>query len=906
MRRIYFVLLILVAALSANANPIDRQQARQQAEKFLQAKGATLSGEAARAIGRTSSSQQPLYVFNAADNRGFVIVAGDDRIEPIIGYTTQGSFEEGDLPDNFRAWLEQTAAEIEAIKNSPAQTSDMPASIAAAKKVSIHTAINPLIITTWNQGNSSSNDLNTDGVYNVHLPMINGKYPCTGCVATAGAQIMYYYHRDLPNMTQPVPGYKLTDKDGNDVSKGADTSADLPAIQFQWDMMKTKYSKDDPDADAVSAVADLMLYCGYAAHMNYGVDASSASTPTLAKGMSDYFDFNPNTWRSIYRRYYSISEWDEIVYNELACGRPIIYSGSYSGAHAFICDGYDGAGMYHFNWGWGGHYNGYYKLQATNPYGDLNTTKMGYIDENHCIIGLQPNSWPHIYYTDTDDTWESVAAEGIIPSIYSYEIDNTTLTIRLHNTTGEDQYWGYALGEVNNDNTITIIDAGYESHEDRVLKANYIRGITFNVGSYSLSEGVHNLIPLNKLKGETEWKRCTPTDTYFEVRVSGGTCSIIAHPVENLKINQFDLASGGTPGKYQAINLSITNNGDNIEERLYIYLGTADDNGKSATSKVIKIASGNTKDYNIYIGKLDAGDYVLRLLNPQKEVLAEKAISIALDLKATKIEVADPKITSYDIKVVATVENRAGDYAVPLYLFASNGGGTKTFKYAVGSAIERGSSEDVTFYFKADKAGTWTLYITSDKDGNNVIGETTIEVAEAPTGTVELKLEGSSVKCSGNSVTYTMSIKNTGSTTNYQEIRTWLYQGEAFVASNYSPKVIIEPGETKSVSVSYEGLETGTDYNISINYSIQPVSWKGKWLGSYAFTFNPSEGGTTPGDANGDNKVDATDIVDIVNYMMGKATSTGTFNKVAADLNNDNVVNAADIVLLINMLVNSR
>ena len=895
MKRICFALLTFVVTMSVMASPIDRRQARQVAEKFLQTRGSAISGEAARAIGgKQSVSGHPLYVFNAANDRGFVIVAGDDSVESIIGYTTHGSFDDGDLPENFRSWLEQTAAEIASIKDSPAQARDASVPMATARPIAIHAAIEPLIITTWNQGN-------TDNVYNAHLPLVDGNLPCTGCTATAGAQLMYYYHNDLPYMTLSVPGYTLTDKDGNDASHGAKTSEDLPAIHFQWDKMKTSYSKDDPDIDAVNAVADLMLYCGYAAHMNYGLSdkhgGSSASTSTLADGMSKFFDFNPRTWRSVTRAYYSISEWDELIYNELANGRPIIYSGSYKGGHAFICDGYDGAGMYHFNWGWGGNYNGYFKLQATNPYGEQNTAKMGYIDSNYCIIGLQPNAWPSFTYADSDDTWETVSVDGIVTKIYTYTIEGTTLTIQFHNNTEEDRDFGFAMGELINDYSFSIVDDGYESQENKTLKSGYLRKLKFNVADYNLSEGVHYLVPLNKLKGETEWKRCVPTDIYFEVNVAGGTYSIIPHPIENLQINQFDLASGGTPGKSQGINLSITNNGDNIEAKLYVYVGTADDNGEHVGGKTARIASGSTKDYNIHISKLDAGNHVLRLLNKDKVVLAEKEITIALDLQTTKIEVAEPRLASCDIKVIATVENHAGDYAVPLYLLAGRNG-SKDFHYAAGSAIERGGSEDVTFYFKPDATGTWTIYIATDEEGNNIIGETTVDVAEAPTGEVRLELAGSRVKCEGNNATYTMSVKNISNTVSMREIRTWLYtviNGEKQrIAYQASPKVVIEPGETKDISVTYEGLEVGKSYSVTLNYTKQFGSWDGAWLGSFEFTFNTSEDGDLPGDIDGDGFVTSSDIIAIMYIIAAGGTD------MRADLNSDGIINIADVIAAIN------
>lgn len=57
------------------------------------------------------------------------------------------------------------------------------------------------------------------------------------------------------------------------------------------------------------------------------------------------------------------------------------------------------------------------------------------------------------------------------------------------------------------------------------------------------------------------------------------------------------------------------------------------------------------------------------------------------------------------------------------------------------------------------------------------------------------------------------------------------------------------------------------------------------------------------GDANGDDMVNAQDIVDIINNMMGKPTSTGKFDEDAADMNGDGMVNAADIVAIVNQIM---
>ncbi len=925
MKRLYLLLILFVAVWTASANPIDRRQARQQAEKFLKEKGGVISGEsAARSIGHKGTADQPFYVFNIVDDRGFVIVAGDDQVDPIIGYTTQGCFDENNLPVNFKAWLEQIAAGITAIAAQPTQARAASAPKATTRPVAIHNRIEPLIITSWNQGN-------TDNVYNSHLPLVSGQRPCTGCVATAGAQIMYYYHRNLPDMTQPVPGYSLTNSSGKDVSNGADTSADLPAIQFKWDLMKTQYSYKEPEvpnSEEEDAVADLMLYCGYAAHMNYGLadkhGGSSASTSTLADGFSKYFGFNPNTWKDVQRRDYSISEWDEIIYNELACGRPIIYSGSFNGGHAFICDGYDGAGMYHFNWGWGGSYNGFFKLQATNPKGESDILDMGYIADNYCIIGLQPNNWPDIYDPSSDDTWEVTEVEGFVPTIRSFSIDNTTLSIYLWNKSDNDYGFGFALGELGDNGSIQVIDTKYESQQDNVLKGWYYRPISFDVSTYSLSEGTHKLVPLNKLKGETVWKMCTPTDSYFEVIVSGGEYSIIAHPIEDLKVNEFHLATGGTPGYSQGINLSVTNNGDNIEKELYVYVGTAEDFGKYSGYQKVRIAAGNTKEYRVTISKLDPGQYTIRLLSSHNSevALAQEEITISQDLQATKFEVTGKKYTNKTLRVDATIENHAGDYAVPLYLFASTTN-TKKFFYAAGSAIERGSSEVVTFYFQPNTPGTWNIWITTDQNGENVIGQSTVEVSESHPANLSISSEVQNLvfgTIMDEKMVINVDVTNNGSYDYDDVIEVYLFKsrpdnsGYGDLIVTQQQEILLEPSAKTSLKFTFDDLEDGSEYFYYIYYySTENSQIKHYYVNSYPAGYSlkfvytaQTTPEAVPGDANGDGEVNAMDITDIINYMMNCPTSTGMFIEESADANGDGTINAADIVWIANTILNAQ
>lgn len=809
MKRTIALFYALLTVAMVLANPIDKQQARRLAAQFAESRGAQLKGEPLRAPGRTTTTeQQPLYVFNTDGNQGFVIVSGDDRAETILGYTEQGQYDEETLPENFRWWLEMTAKEIETLSLQGEAQREAP-----ARKVKTHRAITPLLVTEWNQGSATEEGY----IYNTLCPTINGKHCITGCVATAGAQIMYYYQWPK-KATSVVPGYTTENSQ-------ADTSADLPAVTFKWADMKPVYTAADKGTAAAEAVAQLMLYCGYAANMWYGLGASSAATSTLARGMAEYFDYDPNTFRTVYRDTYSIEEWDELIYQELAASRPIVYSGSsFTGGHAFICDGYDGEGMYHFNWGWGGSYNGFFTLQATNPYSQGESTREGYVFQQYVTIGIQPNTGTGAPDDpNRDDEWEEETIEGIVATASDPSLEGTTITMRLANQNEESCYFGFGMGELNADGSITVIDTQYENYQSVELKKNWGFGeMSFDVSGYELSEGTHKLVPVSISKGETEWKRCKPASVWFEVTVdANGAKSIVVHPVVDLEISNLKVVSGLQPGQRQTITFDVTNKGDNFDGALYLLLQTTGEN-EYKSSKSMKIKTGNTKSYRMSVYQLTEGTHTLLLCRNYSgtQVLATITLTLKQSLKATAFDVPGYRLATSVQRVNVTVENSHGEYTSPLYLFASKTTTKGSAVYAAGTAIEENSSEQLRFYFQPDEPGTWNLWVCTDEEGKNVIGQTTVEIIAPPTS--EAKLEVSNVKVTPNeTTTYTLTITNKGADTYYKDIYVYLYKYNK-ETNNYpwertlrSEVLGLEPGKSTTLTFTLDNMEVGAKYIIN-------------------------------------------------------------------------------------------
>ena len=804
MNRIIICIVISLFGLQTYALPITEKEALQKAQAFMQGKEFQYfaGSKNIRRAPQGTKADNAYYVFNVENNGGFVIIAGDDVVEPVIGYATEGHFDNSDLPENMLEWLDRISAQIKTVADAPVLSrASSVAPLPVQRAIQKHMAIEPLIITTWNQGNYG-NEINTDGVYNIKCPMINGQYTCTGCVATAGAQLMYYYKYPQA-ATKIVPGYQLLDYQGQDISHGADTSADLPSIQFQWDKMQTSYTYNDPNTEAVNAVADLMLYCGYAAQMNYGVDGSGASTYTLAQGMVEYFDYDPNTWKNVSASSYSIAEWDELMYNELAHSRPIIYSGDSEtgGGHAFICDGYDGNGFYHFNFGWGGSSNGLYKLYAADDY----------IKSHDAIIGLQPNTGVVPDDPNGDD-------EGIVATASNVSVNGTTVTMFMYNYNESTYGFGFGIGELNSDGTVTPIDTSYDYYKSGELEYGYgFTNISFDFSSYSLSEGTHKLVPISLLNGETKWKRCHPANLWFEVKVAGRQKTVVQHPVVDLVATNFDVP-------------------------------------------------------------------------------------------------VTPKFAGSSLPVDVIIENHADDYIQPLYLFASNNPDSKgaSAVYVAGSGIEGGSSDVVRFYFMPETAGTWYFWVStaSSPTDENLIGQGSVVIDEAPIGTVTLQLTDKKITCRPNGkVTYKMTVKNTGDVTNYRGVRVYLWAptGEgtywSTMTSQRSEDKIIEPGETATFSFTFEGLTDGNEYSFDpryyTTYQMEQVVRFNETFYTDRFTYQSPA--YILGDVNGDGDVDIADAVCIVNHVVSKPNTS--FNEDAADANGDGDIDIADAVHIVNLVV---
>lgn len=391
MRLRNLLLLPIVAyGCMASAAIIPSDQAKSRALEFLakpMAKGMmrAQSGLRESSLREVISADSAYYIFNVGQS-GFVIASASDRTQPVLGYSDNGTFSVSGMPVQLRLWLQRLKEGVRAMETGTVARSKRAQTVSATPRPT-RNAIPALVTSKWNQG----------APYNLFCPyykdentgeMTTGdNRSATGCVATAMSQVMYYW-KWPQDMTEVIPGYTST-------WNMPRTLDPLPSTKFDWGNMLDTYGGTSPEASKI-AVAELMQYVGHSIHMGYG-PASGAYGGNCATALIKYFDYNPYLYYAIHDNY-TYDGWEDLIYSELAKGHPLMMSGDNSdltGGHEWVCDGYDGNGCFHMNWGWGGMDDGYFVLTVMSPDDQGiggSTSSDGYSMSQTILVGVEPNA----------------------------------------------------------------------------------------------------------------------------------------------------------------------------------------------------------------------------------------------------------------------------------------------------------------------------------------------------------------------------------------------------------------------------------------------------------------------------------------------------------------------------------
>ncbi len=403
-QKILFLVTLVLLAVQGWAAPVDLSKAQAIAQSFASANGhfnAQPLGyglKLAHAEPSGKLKEHPVfYVFNSSDS--YVIVAGDDRAEQVLGYG-EGQFDINDIPCGMRDLFNVYKEEIEFLQTHPKYFVEK---VPQGNPSFNATSVSPLLSTKWDQGSPYYN----------HCPSYdsNSSHHClTGCVATAMAQVMQYWK--YPSSAPAMSAY--TTKSGISVTA-------LSSKSLTW-------------STSNDAVAWLMRYAGQSVQMNYGKDASGVTNENAARNaLVNKFSYSSSA-TLVKKANYTVSAWNTKIKNELNAGHPVYYQAYDSngyGGHAFVLDGYNSSSKYHINWGWSGSYNGYYALDAFNP-----SNGYKYNSNQSMIVDLRPQTILSINPNPVAFTNKTVGVTYTASiSIKGYDLTGD-LTLKLTGATG--------------------------------------------------------------------------------------------------------------------------------------------------------------------------------------------------------------------------------------------------------------------------------------------------------------------------------------------------------------------------------------------------------------------------------------------------------------------------------------
>lgn len=460
----------MILNTSVFAKPIDIETAKQIGANFLKQSIINIQSEDA------------YYILQSKN--GFVILATDDVVNPIIGYSYNNPINTNDLPPALKEMLDNKAEQIHNIVENKSfathQVQQKWQELLSGKKSAnefLSGSGDPLIKTKWRQSEP----------YNWEIPMndvVNKWWACqklVGCVALSMGQIMHYW--EWPKYGKGFHIYSYVYSDG----KQYDFAADFEHTKYEWEKMRREYLRfpegliwtdTTTDAlvdsiisayrDSVLPVTTLLYHCGVSVRMKYddygkcGQQSSARVSPLFNSTFPTYPDTivmreynkdktltNKNAFLAFTNHFrypesisylqksrkeqyviwdstglfytnvitvpYTDEEWIEIIKNEIDNKRPILYVAyddeDANSGHAFVCDGYDGDNMLHFNWGWGGDSDGYYNVN----------NKQGFNRADGMIIGIEsPEGLP-----------DGITENNIIRCNISPNPINTQFTLNL-------------------------------------------------------------------------------------------------------------------------------------------------------------------------------------------------------------------------------------------------------------------------------------------------------------------------------------------------------------------------------------------------------------------------------------------------------------------------------------------
>ena len=768
------ILLIgMSIAISASmlAAPVTKKKALREAVGFVQQKNTSPaeSNMSLVAQGQPTAQGQPsYYIFNIGQDGGFVVISGDDRTNPILGYSDTGSIDPSRMPANMKAWLDGYDRQMGELATMSDAQAEAVMSAPRKAKVTTRNSIAPMITTQWDQATPYWNEcpqfMNSDDEADGY------ELAYTGCVATSMSQLMYF-HKYPEQTTNVIPAYTFTYSDGN-YNYSTVEMGELPTTTFDWAHMRETYTGAE-DEVYTSAVAHLMFYVGCALKTQYGVSSSGAYTDDIPKAFA-LFGYGS---KIAFRNDYTQADWDNLVYEELKAGRPMIYNGTAGsgGGHSFICDGFEYGDYFHINWGWGGMGNGFFQLSILNPRASGiggSSSSEGYNMKQNIIYNIIPGTAPTPGSGDEEEAEPVLTATNVSgPSgwdrdrlsdpfkIYKSKIVKASYSD--HDGSGKKFKEALALYDPNND-TYSVL-ANSESNIYMAVTTSAL-GQTYQFGSGIASNasnvikfgagltGTYRLVPMYQVEGSSEWKPMKETDRYYlEVNMSNTYCTTTTHPMIDLSVTNWEFVGEKKVGSKMQINATVKNSSpDRFFGDIYLDFGgqQIDEYSQYTTVVQAEVLAGEEKVVTFNVSPATAGTKTVRamlvdsygsfynLASAGSVTIAESEtadLDLSVEIEATNAEGTTTENTHgtiYDSRAQfkATIKNNStGEYnkyvLAPLFICqwdAEKGkynGSMVTYKQ---QQLSLAAGEEKTLYFDFDNLAYGSVYSMNIYARNNV------------------------------------------------------------------------------------------------------------------------------------------------------------------------------------------
>lgn len=657
---------LLFCGTVAHAATLTQTQAMERANEFLNqgsARRVVAHGTAATQLSLAHTAMDKAgnvdyYVFNRAQDAGYILVAGDDVVTPILGYGDT-NFDPANVPDGLQYWLDEYQRQIEYLKQHPELA--RPAQAQA-------TSVKPLLTCNWNQSAPYNNDCPT------YTSGSSTKRAVTGCVATATAQIMYYHK--WPDQGTGSHSYSCN---VNGSSRATTLSANFANSRYDWANMVDNYDSNSTSTQN-AAVAKLMSDVGISVDMDYGA-SSGAFSPDVVNALTTYFKYDKSAI-FLSRDSYGVDEWEQIIRSELAAKRPVYYKGQASeGGHAFVCDGYNTDGYFHFNWGWGGMSNGYFILSMLNP-GEqgIGSFEGGYNSNQGIIINIKP-----------DEGGEPV----VMPLTGSIKISTTATSCALGSSVSvpmnsvcmsgtknwNQLYWGFAVTDAQLEPTQYYDESWIVDASSVVTGNGYMVSSATFTPSTSLAEGKYYVRAVYLIDGSQLglFTGAVPSNYVIDMEVKGGKAYFTQHAEPcNLTATDFVLSSNPVyKDQTYTAKVQVKNNGDS-EYYGNLYFALMQNGTAVYTSDAFLMgigANGSRTLDAVLTASVAAGNYNLAVLNSSKDVIGQTPVTVAdgggtINLSlVTNVTPAASQMPANDVRATAVIKNTGGTFSGPIQLF---------------------------------------------------------------------------------------------------------------------------------------------------------------------------------------------------------------------------------------------